>query len=165
MKTSKILPILLICIIALLYSCNGEEQNTSTAEDRARLFDYIIEKTKVREAFSPIKQEVMSFDPITEMMAYREEMIAADTDQELFNVLIKISNARRDRHLSVSPVDGGLLIDDETDQVAPLIFRVDYTDEDNYFLFVGDYAKNTRSQWKMKKLSLNLKDKTEKSIQ
>ena len=142
MKTRKILSVLMTCIIALFYSCNGKKQNTSTADDRAQLFDYIIEKTKVREAFSPIKHEMMSFDPLTEMMAYREEMIAADTDQELFDVLIKISNARRDRHLSVSPVDGGLLIDDETDQVAPIIFRVDYTDEDNYFLFVGDYAKN-----------------------
>jgi hypothetical protein len=142
MKTKKILSVLLTCIIAFFLSCKGEKQNTSTADDRAQLFDYIIEKTKVREAFSPIKNESMSFDPLTEMMAYREEMIAADTDQELFDVLIKISNARRDHHLSVDTVDGGLMIDDETDQVAPLIFRVDYTDEDNYFLFVGDYAKN-----------------------
>ncbi len=127
-------------MICLLFSCATEDQNTSTKEDREALFDYIIEKTKAREAFSPIKHELMNFDPLTDMMAFREEMINADTDMELLSVLMKISNARRDRHLSVSTVEGGLVVDDSTSLEAPVIFRVDYIDDENYFLFIGDYA-------------------------
>ncbi len=132
----------LIILLALLGSCSSDQNNTSNPADREQLYEYIIEKTKIREAFSPIKNEIMAFDPLEEMMAYKEEMINADKDEELFAVLMKISNARRDRHLSISTIDEGLEIDDTTDLAAPIIFRVDYTDDDNYFLFVGDYAKN-----------------------
>ncbi len=133
---------LLISAAIIIPSCTTNPSNTSTEEDREQLFEYIIEKTKQREAFSPIKNEMMKFDPIKDMISYRDEMIAADTDQELFAALMKISNARRDRHLSISTVEGGLLIDDETNLAAPIIFRVDYTDDENYFLFVGDFAKD-----------------------
>jgi len=142
MKKRSITAILLACFIIMLPSCMNEEQRASTAVDREQLFDYIIEKTRVREAMSPVKMEMMNYDPIEEMLKYRDEMIAAERDMELISVLMKISNARRDRHLSVSPTDGGLVIDAETDQIAPVIFRVDYTVEDEYFFFVGDYAKN-----------------------
>ncbi|MEE4213474.1 MAG: hypothetical protein V2I34_00310 [Bacteroidales bacterium] len=142
MKIIKSITVWIFFLSLLLGSCSNRQSNTSTPEDREQLFEYIIEKTKTREAFSPIKNKIMAFDPLEEMMAYREEMIKADTDEDLFNVLMKISNARRDRHLSVSTIDGGLLIDDSTDLAAPVIFRVDYTGENDYFLFVGDYAKN-----------------------
>jgi len=142
MKIIKNTTVWILFLSVAFGSCSTRQSNTSTAEDREQLFDYIIEKTKTREAFSPIKNKIMAFDPLEEMMAYREEMIKADTDEELFKVLMKISNARRDRHLSISTIDGGLEIDDSTDLAAPVIFRVDYTNENDYFLFVGDYAKN-----------------------
>lgn len=140
MNTIRKAGLLLIAVAIIVPSCTTKPSNTSTEEDREQLFDYIIEKTKQREAFSSIKNKMMNFDPIEEMMSFKEEMIAADTDDELFSVLMKISNARRDRHLSIETVEGGLQIDDTTDLAAPIIFRVDYTDEDNYFFFVGDYA-------------------------
>lgn len=143
MKIFKNLIIAAITAVPLfaMTSCSNDT-HTSTKEDREQLFEYIIEKTKDREAFSPVKNKEMGYDPLEEMEKYREEMIAASQDMEMFSVLMKLSNARRDRHLSVTPVEGGLQIDDSTNQRAPFIFRVDYNDEDNYFFFVGDYAKN-----------------------
>ena len=132
--------IVLILTVALIYSCSGPVTNTSTEKDRELLFDYIIEKTLDRESFSQVKNESMGFDPVEEMKKYREEMIAADTDLELYSAIMKISNARRDRHLGINTVPDGLEVDDSTNLIAPLIFRVDYTDKNDYFFFVGDYA-------------------------
>jgi hypothetical protein len=114
----------------------------STPEDRAALFGYIIKKTMERESFSPVKNRILDLDVKREMLRYRDELIAADTDQELFNILMKISNARKDRHLSVSLVKGGLRFNTREDRYAPIRFAVDYGMPGAYFFFVSDMAKN-----------------------
>lgn len=114
----------------------------STPEDRAALFDYILEKTMAREAFSPIKNQKLNLDVRAGMLRYRDEMIAADTDEKLFNVLIKISNARKDRHLRIDLVEGGLAIESTKERHAPIRFAVDYGHEEDYFFFVSDCAQN-----------------------
>ena len=76
-----------------------------------RLFDDIISKTERREAFSPIKETDIGFSAIAEMKALRSEFVAAETDEELYWALVKLSNARRDVHLAINqdgPVPGGL---------------------------------------------------------
>jgi hypothetical protein len=95
-----------------------------------------------REAFSPIKNQILQLDIKKEMLRYRDEMIAADTDEELFYTLIKISNARKDRHLSVNLVDGGLEIGQFEPKHAPVRFAVDYGTPGDYFLFLADYGQN-----------------------
>jgi hypothetical protein len=109
------------------------------------LFDYILEKTMEREAFSPVKNGKLILDIKKEMLRFRDEMIAADTDEKLFNVLMKISNARKDRHLQVGLVAGGLKIENTELRQAPVRFSVDYGKEGAYFFFVSDYAKNIAS--------------------
>ncbi len=42
------------------------------------------------------------------MKKLRSEFVASETETELYYALIKLSNARRDRHLRVHPVEGGL---------------------------------------------------------
>ena len=44
-----------------------------------------------REAFSPIKNERLGLNVEAAMRAYRDELIAADTDEKLFYALVKIS--------------------------------------------------------------------------
>lgn len=108
-----------------------------------------------REAFSPIKNRVLGLDIQKEMLRYRNELIAADTDEKLYYALVKISNARKDRHLKVSLVKGGLALPDTTgvdfqnypaEDVkiphAPIRFAVDYATPEKYFIFVSDYSKN-----------------------
>ena len=75
-----------------------------------RLFDEIIRKTEQREAFSEVKERNMSFSALKDMKKLRSEFIAAKTEAELYYALVKLSNVRRDRHLRVSPVDGGLSV-------------------------------------------------------
>lgn len=123
----------------------GYTQHTATAEDRRALFDYIIEKTKIREAWSPIKEQKLGFNPIEDMMALKEEFIAADTDEKLFYTLQKLSAARRDRHLSVRTVDGGLKLPEMSKSTAPIRFSPDFSDKDNLFLFVSDLGKDIAS--------------------
>ena len=125
---------------------------TSTPEDRAALFDYLVETTFAREALSPIKNERLGLDIEAAMHAYRDALIAADTEEELFYALVKISNARKDRHLSVSPAEGGLwpaswgpppdTLKAPSTREAPIRFAVDYGIPDQYQVFVGDYAEN-----------------------
>ncbi len=118
-----------------------------TDEDRAALFDFLLEATLQREALSPIKQQHLQIDVETEMRKFRDDLISADSSESLLYALIKISNARRDRHLSVQPVDGGIWPArwgagqlPRTLQ-APLRFAVDYG-QSPPDLFVGDYARN-----------------------
>ncbi|NUQ35425.1 MAG: hypothetical protein HUU29_10855 [Planctomycetaceae bacterium] len=127
----------------------------STAEDREALFTYLCEKTLAREAFSAIKYEKLKMDPKQAMLALREEFVAADTEERLFYALCAMSNTRKDRHLRVSLIDGGLKLSHTAgvdkgvwpmsrDDIAeaPIRFANDYGQEDHYFLFVADYARN-----------------------
>lgn len=133
--------ILAIMTLSIPLSCK-KPSGVSTPEDRAALFDYVLMKTMEREAFSPIKNQKMNLDVKANMLHFKDEMIAADTDQELFNVLMKISNARKDRHLSVSFVKGGLRFNRPEDRHAPIRFAADYGTPGAYFFFVSDMAKN-----------------------
>lgn len=133
--------ILAMIPLLLPISCT-KTSGVSTAEDREALFDYILEKTMERESFSPIKNQKLNLDVKANMMQFREEMIAADTDEKLFNVLVKISNARKDRHLNVGLVEDGLRLENTEERHAPIRFAVDYGTPGAYFFFVSDMAKN-----------------------
>ena len=76
--------------------------------DLETLFDQIINKTEQREAFSQVKETNIGFSAIEDMKRLRSEFIASETELDLWFALVKLSNARRDRHLRVRTVDGGL---------------------------------------------------------
>ena len=76
--------------------------------DLDALFDEIITKTEQREGFQDVKEISIGFSAIEDMKALREEFVAAETELELWFALVKLSNARRDRHLQIIPIDGGL---------------------------------------------------------
>ncbi len=77
--------------------------------DLAGLFDEIITKTDRREAFSQVKEAKVGFSALDDMKALREEFLAAETELDLWFALVKLSNVRRDKHLKVIPVEGGLM--------------------------------------------------------
>lgn len=121
-----------------------------TPELRAALADTILARTERREAFSPHKLEHFGFDPLEAMRAVRPEVVAAETDEALFYALARMSHARRDRHLDVSLVPGGIQVPDSAglDAVgagdveplrAPVRVFPDYSMEGAAF-FVGDHA-------------------------
>ena len=133
-----------ILILTLTISFNGwtqTDQGAGTLEDRKALFDYIIEKTKQREAWSPIKNKNLNFDPLESMQALEQEIIQADTEDKLFFALKKLSAARRDRHLSVNTVKGGITPKPIAEGQAPIRFFPDFSKKEPVF-FVADIGKN-----------------------
>ena len=140
-------------LVALpMFACGGGPSPAlGTADQRAALFDYIIERTETREAFSPAKQEALGFDPLEEMARLRDDVVSAASEEELFYALVRLSNARRDRHLDVALVSGGLeladsaaiaVAGDDTERLphhAPIKMQTDYGD-DAHGLFVSDVA-------------------------
>ena len=76
--------------------------------DLETLFDQIINNTEQRESFSQVKETNIGFSAIEDMKRLRSEFIASETELDLWFALVKLSNARRDRHLRVRTVDGGL---------------------------------------------------------
>ena len=88
-----------------------------TREDRSALFDYLVQATMERTAFSPFKpRDFGAAEHVTEaeyvrsaMLAHRDEFLAADTDAKLYYALTKLTCARRDGHLArVRLVEGGI---------------------------------------------------------
>ena len=109
-----------------------------SAVQLGELFDEIIRKTEQREAFSEIKESNVGFSALEDMKKLRSEFIRAETEAELYYALWKLSNARRDAHLRVGPVDGGLQIPEEAPCVsAPIHALPDYSDIHNPTFFVA----------------------------
>ena len=129
-----------------------QKSGAGTTEDRAALFDEILHKIMSRDAFVPIKNKNLNLDIRKAILRYRDEMVAADTDEKLLYVILKINNARKDCHVKVHLVKDGLKINGvevasasirldllKTEQ-APIRFATDYAKPDQYFVFVCDWA-------------------------
>ena len=135
-----------VTIFTSLGASCGAETPDSTEEDRRALVNYLIEKTMQREAFSPAKLDKLDLDVEAAMRAYEDEIVQAESDEELFYAIAKLSNARRDRHLSVWPIEGGIAAPENYPgtgaeaPVAPIRVDVDYSDNDELIVFVSDVA-------------------------
>ena len=53
-----------------------------TPEMRAALFDTIMARTERREAWSPIKNANLGFDPVQAMLAVKDEVVSAETEED-----------------------------------------------------------------------------------
>ena len=158
MRRNQTLHLPVIAFAAAVVACGPKDRlifDPGTSEDRAQLFDYILAKTLERESFSPIKNQRLDVDVEAATRRYRDELIAADTEEKLFYALEKISNARKDRHLRISLVDGGLRLYDPaggqqsnypvTGSVIPHVpvrLAVDYGSPGAYSVFVAAVAEN-----------------------
>ena len=154
-----------LLLVAVTVTWHGPAAaNPGTEADRTALFDYILQATLERTAFSPFKIDNIGpteYDSIqdlveSESLQLRNEFIAADTDQKLFFALHKLSNVRWDSHLHVYPIAGGLALEGYDPDVrgkiqdatphAPVKFKPDYGNADNYRLFVSDFANDIAAQ-------------------
>ena len=106
------------------------------------LFDWIIFKTEEREAFSEIKEKNMGYSAIENMRKLRAEFVAAETDLELYYALLKLNNARRDRHLRIYPVEDGIKVPNRRlCDSAPIHVLPDYSDIRNPTFFVAEVGE------------------------
>ena len=108
-----------------------------TAADREALYEDIVAKIMAREAFSEIKNKAYGVSYPEAFEAHRQNFIDADTDEELFYAIVKLSNARNDRHLSVDQVEGGLQLPSRPDLIAPVTFLYDFDAEQSAFFVSG----------------------------
>lgn len=134
-----------------------------TVEDRAALFDYLLQTTLERDAFASLPSHPLyrahpaGLDVVAEMARHRDELLAAETDSAFYYAILKISNARRDRHLRISPVEGGLVFPsaagveaslsnspapEPAAARAPILLRPDLGTPGSSFLFVGDFSRS-----------------------
>jgi len=121
---------------------------------RAALFDSILAWTADREALSPPKNASLGFDPLEAMSSLGDEVSGADSEEALFYALSRLSNARRDRHLSVALVPGGLRLPYEAGlpawdrdpppepPTAPIRVLPDYGPQSDAY-FVADVAEGS----------------------
>lgn len=128
--------------------------DVGTEEDRAALFDFLVQSTLEWDAFASLPNHPyyrthpkQGLDVVGEMERYRDELIAADTDEKMWFVLHKISNARKDRHLNVEEVEGGLVVPDslKVHLEVPIRFATDFADLAERFFFVADRGMNLAS--------------------
>ena len=120
------------------------EREFSTGQLEA-LFDDIISKTERREAFSEVKESNIGFSAIEDMKKLRSEFVASRTGTDLYYALSKLSNARRDTHLGVGPVDGGLLAPDRECVSAPIHVLPDLSDIHNPTFFIARLTQGRTS--------------------
>ena len=144
--------VLAVAVVALNFiSCRESSvSKVGTPELRDNLVDTILARTEQRESFSTIKNEKLRFEPLEAMASLRETVVSASTEDKLYYALVQLSNARRDRHLDISLVPGGLRPADVTglavwgdESSTPLQSPVrvfpDYTSNSAGY-FVGDIA-------------------------
>lgn len=128
-----------IAIMAATIGIPAANADIRTAAEREALFEDIVAKTMEREAFSPIKNELYGLKFPEAFEPLRAEFKNASTEEELFYAIVKLSNARKDRHLSVRRAEGGLRVEERPLKVAPLTFMADFGGE-THSLFVADLA-------------------------
>ena len=122
-------PVLVASALTLLAAPPLAAQTAlGTVEQRNALVDHILQLTAAREAWSPVKEANMEYSPLVDMEAVRSDVVGARTEEELFFALVKLSNMRRDSHLSVSAVDGGLRLPDRPVLRAAVNVLADFSD-------------------------------------
>ena len=125
--------------------CGAAQARQFSPEQLGALFDEIISKTEQREAFSDVKERNLGYSAIGDMKALRAEFVASTTETKLYHSLVKLSNARRDTHLRVETVDGGLPAPDRSCASAPIHVLPDYTDINNPTFFVAGLTQGRTS--------------------
>lgn len=146
----------MFCLILFL-SVSGvyaQEADSSigTKEDRKALFNYIIDRSRSRDAISHIKNKQFGFDPVESMMKLENEFVNAASAEAFWYALQKLSAARRDSHLSVDEVKNGVPKPVVKKGQAPVRFHPDFSDSSKAFLFVSDIAKDLSVHVKGKEL-------------
>ena len=80
------------------------------------------------------------------MRELRSEFIASKTELDLYYALIKLSNARRDTHLAVLPVEGGLEFPEQRQCAStPVLVLPDLSDINNPVFFIAQVREGVRS--------------------
>jgi hypothetical protein len=142
---------LFLALLPLSFSLKSTEEcelpRNRSRDEREALFEYLLTSTLSRDAAAPIKYQMLGFNVTEAMLTEKEAFLNADeANEDLFYALVRLSNKRKDRHLSVKPVEGGIWLDQYWGerlyeqppiQETPIKFAMDYNKET---VFVGDVS-------------------------
>lgn len=130
-----------LALAAVLFTGPLDGQAPATVAERAALYDYLLDTVLRREAFSPYKDAHFGANIVADLRALRGEFLAADTDEKLYYAVVRFSNARRDAHLEVRTVPGGVAPSFAGPALhAPVKAATDFGRPGEYSLFVADVA-------------------------
>ena len=115
-----------------------------TAEERSRLFENLMQWTLEREAFSPPKNRRLGLDFAHDAQELRESFLSASTENDLLLALTRLSNLRRDGHLTVLAEGPGSR--ESLFLRAPIRFAVDYAEPGKRSLFVRDLGAELKDR-------------------
>lgn len=155
-----------VCGIGTLSLAGGAAENgfdPGTPEDREALFDFLLKSTMEWDAFASLpnhpyyRAHPKGIDVEAAMLGFRDELINADTAEKMWFALHKLSNARKDTHLRLGLVDGGIELSEKQQRrlEAPIRFAVDFSDAENPFFFVSDFGEGVRTNVGDRVLSIN----------
>ncbi|MBO6575494.1 MAG: hypothetical protein JJ896_10865 [Rhodothermales bacterium] len=139
-------PFLVLALLPFLSgTCEapGHSDRAGSPATRAALFDLVSAWTLIREARSPAKEAALAVNVEHDMGRLRDTVIGAQTEEDLFYALSRVSNVRRDGHLQVRPVPGGLRpavppgAPDANPRFAPLEIHPDFSNWPNPAFFVA----------------------------
>ena len=92
----------LVALLLVVLPLSSTVSRVGTPQDRIELFEYIVQKTLERTAWSPYPIGNPQVNFAQQAQGLRAVFAQADTDQKLFYALIRLSNLRRDRHLRIN---------------------------------------------------------------
>ena len=128
---------------ALLAASGGAQPGASelvgTSEQRRALLADLTARILAREAFSPSQGADFPHQFARAAAALEPVFAEADTEPELLRALSLLSNLRRDGHLAVRLVGGGLRYSGPPDALPPVAFAVDFGTPGEELLFVAGF--------------------------
>jgi hypothetical protein len=141
-------------VVETAVESSASSPRVGTVEDRAALYDFLVRSTMEWDAFASLRDHPYyrghpkGIDVEAEMARHRQQLLDADTDEKLWHALWAMSNARRDRHLRVDRVEGGIVLPQRLSRrvAAPIRFEVDFADLDDRFFFVADLGVGIERQ-------------------
>lgn len=112
-------------LVGLLALTRAVYADVGTAAQKNALFDTLVAKIMAREAFSGIKNRNLGLEFPRDLERHRERFTDAKTEDELYWAVVALSNARRDRHLSVERLGGEPMA--AARDTAPILFQADFS--------------------------------------
>jgi C-terminal processing protease CtpA/Prc len=142
--TSKYL--LLFITLLHIQFCFAQTEFESTND----LYKYLKSSILERDAFSDIKLERLDLDVKASLEKHKKTFIKANTAEDLYFEILKLSNLREDSHLKLKP----FFNQDRENTLLPIRLEPEFTDEQNPRLILSEFAYGTRNSF----VSLNIGD-------
>ena len=113
--------LLFVCFWLLGQSAFGQRRGFA---DNEELFEYLKFTILDRDAHAPVKYERLEMNLEAELDALKQQLLDAETLDEVYLAVVRISALRRDSHITLRP----FFRRDSRKRQLPIRFSVDFSD-------------------------------------